>query len=341
MSQQRQQVFRHGLQLSLPNNSSGLSTTVSQATSSILSDIPNEIVNEEDRLAATPTSTPPFHRPTIKKRRKAWIYKYMRDTDNIEAIFFNTAGKSEWRCQYCTTNYQLSGGTSNIERHLMKTHQVFEDSPKDIRATQQQINISDALTTAETNPRMKRRRMNDYNPVSDLHPDVLEVLYVKFIATCNVPLRLVESPEFRALLSYINPDIETWLPDSHNTIREWVMKQYLDQKRRMKQRLQSSRTKIHIACDLWTSPNSLAIFGIVAHYISEDNVLESSVLALKEVQGSHDGPNLATIIMEVVNDWGLANKLGFFIMDNASNNDNMMLFLSLSMLVWLFIHSFY
>ena len=35
---------------------------------------------------------------------------------------------------------------------------------------------------------------------------------------------------------------------------------------------------------------------IIAHYISEDNKLESSLLALKEIEGSHEGDNIAPII---------------------------------------------
>src|ERR1700733_3260479 len=86
--------------------------------------------------------------------------------------------------------------------------------------------------------------------------------------------RLVECPEFRDLLNYINNYIDTWLPVSHTTITDWVLRQFNSMKENMKSRLRSACTDIHISCDLWTSPNCLPILGVVAQYISEDGKLE-------------------------------------------------------------------
>ncbi|OWT42315.1 transposase-like protein [Pochonia chlamydosporia 170] len=115
--------------------------------------------------------------------------------------------------------------------------------------------------------------------------------------------------KFRALLCYVNADIDTWLPDTHQTVKKWIMRQYEDQKEKVKQRIQSAKLRIHISCDLWTSPNSLAILGVVAHYVTEDGKLEHRTLALKDIDGEHDGSHLAAAIMEVVEDWGFASKL--------------------------------
>ncbi|TVY74496.1 Zinc finger BED domain-containing protein RICESLEEPER 2 [Fusarium oxysporum f. sp. cubense] len=103
-------------------------------------------------------------------------------------------------------------------------------------------------------------------------------------------------------------------------------------KERVKQRIQSAKSRIHISCDLWTSPNSLAILGVVAHYVTEDGQLEHHVLALKDIDSEHDGSHLAVVILKVVDEWGFASKLGYFVMDNAGNNDTMMRSLSLGLL---------
>jgi hypothetical protein len=44
----------------------------------------------------------------------------------------------------------------------------------------------------------------------------------------------------------------------------------------------------------------------------------------------HLGQNQAEVIMKVINDYGIASKVGYFMMDNASNNDTMMKALSTS-----------
>jgi hypothetical protein len=79
----------------------------------------------------------------------------------------------------------------------------------------------------------------------------------------------------------------------------------------------------YCSCDLWTSPNCLPILGVVAQYISEDGKLETTTLALIDVQGAHTGENLSKYMRDVIEDWGIASKLGFMQMDNASNNDTL------------------
>jgi hypothetical protein len=74
---------------------------------------------------------------------------------------------------------------------------------------------------------------------------------------------------------------------------------------------------VHFTVDLWSSPNSLAILSIISHYISETGSLQHSVLALKELNGTHSGKNQAASIMEVINDYGIASKVGYFVMDNV------------------------
>jgi hypothetical protein len=51
--------------------------------------------------------------------------------------------------------------------------------------------------------------------------------------------------------------------------------------------------------------------------------LQHCVLALKEIDGEHDGKSLAIVLLQVIDNWGFASKLGYFMMDNAGNNDTM------------------
>ena len=45
------------------------------------------------------------------------------------------------------------------------------------------------------------------------------------------------------------------------------------------------------------------------------------LVAVKEVGGAHSRENQTCCVMEVINDYGIASKVGYFVMDNASNND--------------------
>lgn len=52
------------------------------------------------------------------------------------------------------------------------------------------------------------------------------------------------------------------------------------------------------------------------------------MLALREVDGDHSGDNQSLCVLEVIVEYGIASKLGFFVMDNASNNDTLIMGLS-------------
>jgi hypothetical protein len=126
----------------------------------------------------------------------------------------------------------------------------------------------------------------------------------------------------------LNPVTDDVLPTSHSTIQVWTIRQYKQYKERIRDTLQLARTKIHFTVDLWTSPNSLAIIGIIAHYINDSGQLEHSVLALRELIGEHSGENQASVVMDVIDEYGIASKIGYFVMDNASNNDTLVRSLS-------------
>lgn len=252
--------------------------------------------------------------------------------EEVETRYYNQrTGKEEWRCKHCNKTYSCSGGTAAPAKHLTDPppdgHGLLKGAPRTARVANIRTILEQSRLAAEDNPR-KRRRLND-QPGESIDPDQLEGLYVRFITACSLPFRLIECPEFRALLTSLNADINTWLPDTHETIRKWIMRQYVVQKEKIRQRIQSAKSRIHISCDLWTSPNSLAMLGIVAHYVTEDGQLEHHILALRDIDSEHDGSHLGAVILEVIDEWGFASKLGYFVMDNAGNNDTMMRSLSL------------
>jgi hypothetical protein len=55
--------------------------------------------------------------------------------------------------------------------------------------------------------------------------------------------------------------------------------------------------------------------------MSDDGVLENFVLALRQVKGEHTGENMSKYAIEVIQEWGIASKLGYMQIDNAPNND--------------------
>jgi hypothetical protein len=102
------------------------------------------------------------------------------------------------------------------------------------------------------------------------------------------------------------------------------MEAFYVEKRRVQQAVHGAISKVHFTVDLWTSTNSLALLGIIAHYFAEDGQLRESVLALRELEGRHTGANQSQLILKVIDEFGIASKVGYFMMDNAENNETMM-----------------
>ena len=66
--------------------------------------------------------------------------------------------------------------------------------------------MEDSVALAKQHPHSRRRLLDKASSLS-IDPDVLEKLYINFLASCNQPIRLVECSAFRSLLLFLNKDI--------------------------------------------------------------------------------------------------------------------------------------
>jgi hypothetical protein len=82
-----------------------------------------------------------------------------------------------------------------------------------------------------------------------------------------------------------------------------------------------STVKNYLSFDLWSSPNYLAIAAIVAHFVNADWTVSTVLLAFRDLEGPHSGENIATVITAVCQEYLITDRLGCFVLDNATNND--------------------
>jgi hypothetical protein len=74
---------------------------------------------------------------------------------------------------------------------------------------------------------------------------------------------------FVEFLEILFPKVHEFLPKAGNTIRKWVIEAFEERKRKLKEELARTVHMVHFSFDLWTSPNHLALLGVVAHYTDE------------------------------------------------------------------------
>jgi hypothetical protein len=78
---------------------------------------------------------------------------------------------------------------------------------------------------------------------------------------------------------------------------------------------------VHFSFDLWTSPNSLAIIGIVGHWIEHSKTNISRLLGFRRLSGPHSSKNLCVTVLTVIDDYDFRAQVEYFMLDNVRNND--------------------
>jgi hypothetical protein len=131
----------------------------------------------------------------------------------------------------------------------------------------------------------------------------------------------MEIDEFRELIEEIAPALTIYIKPSRNTVRQWITDRFKEKRIAIKEEFHNALSKIHFSFDLWTADNSLAILGIVTHYLTADLKNQTRLIAMRPIEGPHTGENQAQVIAEVIKDYEIKDQLRYFMTDNAGNND--------------------
>lgn len=78
---------------------------------------------------------------------------------------------------------------------------------------------------------------------------------------------------------------------------------------------------LSITTDIWTYDNNIAYLTVTCHFIFDDR-LYSPVLATREMHESHNGVNIANLLSDILNEWGIKDKIVSIVSDNGSNIKN-------------------
>ncbi|KAJ0134311.1 Uncharacterized protein HZ326_22641 [Fusarium oxysporum f. sp. albedinis] len=137
-------------------------------------------------------------------------------------------------------------------------------------------------------------------------------------------LRLVEWPEWYALLHTVNHMAPRVVTQSRGQVPKLLEEGFTPHRQTLITKLKFSLAQVHFSIDTWSSPNHHSLLAIVTHFINLDSrQLCKTLLALRELEGSHSGEAIAETFLRVINSYGIQDKIGYFTLDNAYN-DTMM-----------------
>jgi hypothetical protein len=228
-------------------------------------------------------------------------------------IIHAESGSKHFYCRLCLDKevdlaykpLRLSG-TSPIHAHFRSKH-----------------NLNQAGNVIECGDRSSSRAPTTSPAPEFVFKSVLErfkFLLVQWIVFAHISFLQIENKYFRDLLTFLSSSFASFLP-SRNTFRNWVLEEFKTQKKRLRKELKKARSNIHFSFDLWTSSNFYAMIAIVAHFIDSNGCRQTKLLAIRQLKGEHSGENIAEAILQVIKEYRISKRVGFFVLDNASSND--------------------
>nr|KYP41911.1 Putative AC transposase [Cajanus cajan]KYP41915.1 Putative AC transposase [Cajanus cajan]KYP41917.1 Putative AC transposase [Cajanus cajan] len=207
-------------------------------------------------------------------------------------------GKERAKCNGCGKTYVVGGkayGTSHLNRHIPKCEKrKYEDMSQMI------LNMQGKL---------KSRKIDQM---------IFRELYCHLMIRHGFPFNFIESPVFKALITYLNPDENTF---SKNTFKVDMWRIFIRDKARLKSELATIPNKICLTSDLWKSCNTEGFISLTTHYVDLNWKSNSKILNFHHMPPPHTGFELSKKIGDFLQDWGIEKKNFSITLDNVSAND--------------------
>ncbi|KAM4062409.1 transposase-like protein [Hirsutella rhossiliensis] len=245
-----------------------------------------------------PSSSPVL---SVYRRKTSPIWQYCRREEgrSIPAAWVDSNGTKWWHCQPCfdkkrAKKYNYCGGSSAIVNHLRKEHNIIISGRQETRREVTQSRLGDITAFLANGTLVSTKKRKATAEVDALDQATLRELSRPFATLSGISVR--------------PPMI---LPRSGDTVKNDLQWGYDNKKEFVKRALQNALSSIHIVPDNWTSPNCLGVIGFTVQFVTEDHGLQS----LRREHGrSHHGVHTRI--------WN-SDKVGYFMMDNATNMNTM------------------
>lgn len=82
--------------------------------------------------------------------------------------------------------------------------------------------------------------------------------------------------------------------------------------------------KLSIALDCWTSPFQQAFMAVTGYFIDKDWNYQEILLGFEPLHGTHSGANLSAVLLELLQQHNIVDRVLAVTADNASNNNTLM-----------------
>ncbi|KAF6518143.1 hypothetical protein HZS61_002221 [Fusarium oxysporum f. sp. conglutinans] len=236
-----------------------------------------------------------------------------------------------WYCKHCDSTKKPNSVTTNLSRarkHLRDFHgiRVIEHVERSDLKKQQHGTITDLFGRQEE--RQANRDLNEEKYLANaIDIPAFEEALARLLAVRNIAHTFIEYPEFHAVILSCNYMARDVLLRSRRAVPKLLKKTFAQHKQGLVKKLHNSLSSmVHFTIDMWTSSEQKAAYqAIVVHFVdAETRGVAQALLSLREFKGSHNGKLQAKAFLEVVEEYDLRGKVGYFTMDNHDANDTML-----------------
>ncbi|KAJ5550757.1 hypothetical protein N7461_005455 [Penicillium sp. DV-2018c] len=236
---------------------------------------------------------------------RAWAEKRTgkKRTRDMDISCTVVDGKTGKQCGWATADSQRAQSTSNMQRHLAKSHSILP--PESQGST---LNVPDIRRSFKKQGHLTVQ-------------DCLERNILRWIIQTKQPFCVLEAASFQQTFADL-PGIS--LPyTSRSTVRRRLADQFELRRAALKEELAVTCGTISYSLDIWTSQNHHPILGIIGHWLTEDFHYREEVIEFCELQGSHTGVHMAAAVYQTLVELDLTTKLTTITGDNATNVQDM------------------
>jgi hypothetical protein len=214
-------------------------------------------------------------------------------------------GTADWHCTHQGCKKTLSSAsTTHILSHMKQYHKMTDSERGEPTAPQDSPQLAEIFKRA-----------------SPFDRHMMEKNLVEWMLRDRIPFIQVKSKSFRKFIASIRCDAVSFIPQSGDTVRSWILARFNQARNEIKEHLAMAASNIHISCDMWSSPNNYALLGVVAHWTDPDHCQRTSLIGMPRISGAHTGINIASAVADVLQLYNIGPKLGYLMLDNAMNND--------------------
>lgn len=191
-------------------------------------------------------------------------------------------------------------------------------------ALSESSNISNQHRSSGSSPISKRSRqlkLNGSTRGNELTEDEkisIDKSLIKMIVNDYQPLSLVKNTSFLEFTKKLQP---LYKPPSRKTLTtKLISDEYNKIVATLKSMLENI-SDLSITTDMWTSDSNRAYITVTSHFIFNDH-LYSPVIATREMREAHTGLNIATLLSNILIEWGIKDKIVTIVSDNGANIKN-------------------